>query len=401
MNRRLFYNDEASGGGGGEMVSVAQSLATTGVRIEAGEFTEQPIENTQPTETKTEEKQEGAKPDADKVEITPVAETQKEPTPTEAKVTTVISEQPAPQKDWREVLKQEQPDTVLKELGFDGEKLEFAKNLKSLNPKIVNFLNKWQNGEDISGHLKVMSTDYGKMPAEEVMRHQLRKEYPKASDKAFEVVYQEEVVNKYKLNEDYFTEAEVERGKLLLEAKADKFRDELIKEQEDYLFQKAPEKTNLPDIAERQQYEQHLQVIDSEIRNSSLIKDISTNNLFSFGEGEEKFTFPIQANEIVDLMINGDNGNLTFDIQKDSNGNEKYIPKTENQLYTAMAMKYGKSLFDALAIHYKTIGAKTIASNLENAKPPETTRNFQQGEAETKTVAGSMATAGRRVESDN
>ena len=87
-----------------------------------------------------------------------------------------------------------------------------------------------------------MSTDYGKMPAEEVMRHQLRKEYPKASDKAFEVVYQEEVVNKYKLNEDDFTEAEVERGKLLLEAKADKFRDELIKEQEDYLFQKAPEK---------------------------------------------------------------------------------------------------------------------------------------------------------------
>jgi len=90
---------------------------------------------------------------------------------------------------WQEVLKQQQPDTVLKELlGVDDTKLGFIKELQELDPKMVAFLNTWKSNGDVTAYLREMTTDYSKMSSEDMMRCQLTHQYPEASEQAIEAL---------------------------------------------------------------------------------------------------------------------------------------------------------------------------------------------------------------------
>lgn len=392
---KFYYNDDASEAAGGGDVSVAQSMATTGVRIDAGENFEQEYGNEhQEIEVKSDE---GAKPTEDAAKTDGSEEPKKEPV-AEVKEQALVTSEPAkPEPTWQEVLKQ-QPDTVFKELGFEGEKLNFVKSLKDIDPKMASFLNKWQSGGDLKEHLKVMTTDFSSMPSEDVMRHQLRKEYPKASEAQINALYKKEIFEAYKLDTENYSEEEVEEGRLLLDAKAEKYRDDLVKQQEEYLFSPPAKKEAQEVDSSKDAEKKHVEFIQSELKNSSLIKEISASNEFTFGEGEDKFKFPINHSELIDLMVNGDEkGELSFDIKIGSDGQEIYTPKAEHMLYSAMVHKYGKELFTKLAEHYTTIGAKKAIEPINNAKPAETTRNYQQGE-QPKSTAGAMATSGKRVD---
>jgi hypothetical protein len=239
---RKFYNVDAPETATGSP-SVAQLMAQHGVKNEMESMVAAPIEP-------LEQKEEPQKP----AEVTPV-ETTTEPqtvetanleTPSPASEPPKVEEPqkvelPKAEPSWQEVLKNQQPDTVLKELGFDAESVGFLKEYKELDPKMKAFLNLWKSGGDIQGYLQEMTTDYSKLSAEEVMRHQLRQEYPKASKQQLDVLFEEEVIERYKLDDSRFSESEVERGKLLLEAKADKYRDALLSSQSEKLLPKPPE----------------------------------------------------------------------------------------------------------------------------------------------------------------
>ncbi|MCL5460378.1 hypothetical protein M3M33_17200, partial [Loigolactobacillus coryniformis] len=54
-------------------------------------------------------------------------------------------------------------------------------------------------------------------------------------------IYKEEIINRYKLDPDTYTDDEIENGKLLLEAKADKYRDDFQAKQEKFLLPKPPQ----------------------------------------------------------------------------------------------------------------------------------------------------------------
>lgn len=293
--------------------------------------------------------------------------------------------------DWQDAVKSQQPDEVLKALGFDEKAISFIKDLKEVDPKVVGFLNTWKERGNVTEYLNELSKDYTQMPAEEVMRHQLRLDYPKASEAQLDVLYKKEIVEKYNLNS--YDEDEANEGKLLLEAKADKYRDELAKAHQEKLLPTAPDRS-----AEAQAEEQRLaefsKHIVTEFNNSPYTKEVLSKNAITIGEGADKFSFPIDSKAVTDLVLNGDTtGELMFEkVNKD--GQEVFLPKTQHQLLVATVNKYGEKFITELAKHYKSLGSKAAIEPIDNARPTGQKQTSTAGE-EPKTVAGAMAKYGR------
>lgn len=344
-----------------------------------------PVKEVEPVETTT------TTPNAESVT------TKETPLPTEEpKAAEPQKDVPQPKvQTWQEVLRQQQPDTILKELGFDDKAIRLAKELNGFEKVdfFANLVNAWKTEGDLKGYLKELSTDYKTMSAEDVMRHQLRAEYPKASDKALDVLYKKEIIEKYHLDSE--DEAEVEEGRLLLEAKADRYRDEHIKNQEAKLFPKPPEaKPQEPDTRE-QEARQAFEAYKSQVNESSYTKDIVANNKITLGEGDEKFQYPVNAGEITEILFNEEKWQETqFDIVKNPDGSVKsYSPKVEHQLLTAAVALYGKDFLNEYAKHFKSIGGKSAIESIDNAKPPDT-NTTAAAEAAPKTAAEAMAKQG-------
>lgn len=294
--------------------------------------------------------------------------------------------------NWQDAIKTQTSDEVLKALGFDDKVVSFIKELKEVDPKMVGFLNTWKEKGNVSDYLKELNTNYAEMPAEDVMRHQLRAEYPKASEAQLEVLYKKEIVEKYGLSS--YDEDEVNEGKLLLEAKAEKYRDDLVKQQQDRLLPQAPDKTEAM-MMEEQRIADISQNIVKEFNENPYTKEVLSKNAITIGEGADKFSFPIDAKEITELVLNGDKtGELMFEIKKGANGEESYVPKTQHQLLVATVNKYGEKFITELAKHYKSLGGRAAIDPIDNAKPKET-RTPSSSSEEPKTLAGAMAKYGR------
>lgn len=293
--------------------------------------------------------------------------------------------------NWQDAVKSQQPDEVLKALGFDEKAISFIKDLKEVDPKVVGFLNTWKEKGNVTEYLNELSKDYTQMPAEDVMRHQLRVDYPKASEAQLDVLYKKEIVEKYNINS--YDEDEANEGKLLLEAKADKYRDELAKAHQEKLLPTAPDRS-----AEAQAEEQRLaefsKHIVTEFNNSPYTKEVLSKNAITIGEGNDKFSFPIDSKAITDLVLNGDTtGELMFDkVNKD--GQEVFLPKAQHQLLVATVNKYGEKFITELAKHYKSLGSKAAIEPIDNARPTGVKQTSTASE-EPKSIAGAMAKYGR------
>lgn len=290
-------------------------------------------------------------------EPTPVYQVQTEPEPVKVP-------------SWQEVLKSQQPDTVLKELGYDEKVVDFVKELKEVDPKMVAFLNHWKskNG-DVSDYLRELTTDYSKMSAEDVMRHQLRQEYPTASPQQLEALFKREVVKAYSLDSE--DEDESAEGRLLLEAKADKYREVLSSKQKDFLLPKPPEpKAPEPDNGNQEAIQQ-FEAYKSQLTNHQYSKDILTNKAITIGEGDEKFSFPVDPNALTEVLLDSEKwASSIFDIKQDG-GKVSYQPKVEHQMLVAAVAKYGMEFVNEIAKHFKTVGEKSAIAPIESASRPD------------------------------
>lgn len=329
--------------------------------------------------------------------VTPPASTETSATP--AQVVT----QPAPtvQKEpesvkvpsWQEVLKSQQPNTVLKELGYNDNLVNFMSRIKDVDPKMLAFLEKWENKDDVNGYLRELTTDYSKMSPEDLMRHQLRKDYPTANPLQLEALYKREVVRAYSLDSD--DENDVAEGKLLLEAKADRYRDEFIKNQQNYLLPKPPEpKAIEPDNTVALQ-QKEFEIYERLVMEDKTTKAIHATNKFVIGEGDEAFNFPVDSNKITEKVLDSDSfakGFFTTEIKPD--GTKMSVPDGKKLNFVATYLEYGDEFVNAWSTHYKTLGAKEAMSKIENAKQPDGSTPAKT-ESEPKTPAEAMAKHGR------
>lgn len=304
------------------------------------------------------------------------------------------AEEPVKVQTLQEVLKNHQPDIVLKELGLDDKVVSLSKTLAA-NPKMVAFFNTWEQNGDVEGYLRELTTDYGKMSAEDVMRHQLRDEYPKASEAALSAIYEDEIVERYKLDPERYSEAEVERGRLLLEAKADNYRDKFISRQEEKLLPKAPQpEVAKPDLQAEQQ-KQEFERYRSALTDNTYTKSLFTDKKIYVGEGDEKFGFPVEPAELIDVLFSGGKWMETMsDVTTNTDGSKTFNPKAEHQMLVAAVAKYGKQFLNEYAKHYKSLGGKSAIAPIDNAKEVDTTTTSTP-EAAPKNAAEAMARGGQ------
>lgn len=294
--------------------------------------------------------------------------------------------------DWLQEIKGQNPEDVLKALGYDEKLVSFMKDLKEVDPKMVGFLDHWKSGGDLKEYLNEASKDFSAMPAEEVMRHQLRQDYPRATEEQLDILYKKEVVEKYNLNS--YDEDEVNEGKLLLEAKADKYRDDLQQLQQEKILPNS-EAFSQERAAQEQRMVEYANSIVNSFTENPYTKEVLSKNVLTIGEGADKFSFQVNGKELTDLVINGDTtGDLMFETKKGSDGQETLVPKAQHQLLVAAVNKYGEKFIVELAKHYKSLGGKSAIDPIDNARPIES-RNTSYAESEPTTVAGAMAKYGR------
>lgn len=391
LNINKFFEDGAAVVGGG--LNIAAMMATQGT-VNNGEVGVAPISITEKKEEPTAQEPAAAATAEPVSGDNGVSDTPSQQTvePTVPQEPQKVVAEPAKQPTLQEVLKSQQPDTVLKALGLSDKEVAFLNELKGFEniDYFSRFVSEWKANGNVNGFLKELTTDYTKMSAEDVMRHQIQLDYPKATPQQIEALYKKEVVKAYSLDSD--DEDEVNEGKALLEAKADKYRDTLIEKQKGYLMPAVPEKQPAqPDpqvIAQQQEFER----ISNEIKNDPYTRNVIQSNKIELGEG---FSYPINSAEVIDLVINGDSsGELMFNKTVDANGSETYTPKVEHQILVACVQKYGKSFLDAYAAHYKSLGGKLVTDPIENAKQPDGTSAAPAENIPT-SIAGLMAKQGR------
>jgi hypothetical protein len=362
---RRFFDAVATDAPGIAPPNIAQLLASKGVQTEGESPVEVPaitIEEPKPQQAGqqpkvTEGKAETATKEAPKPGETPAAP----PAPEKPADKPAPTVQPAPvATDWKEVLKNHPNHAeVLKALGYDD--------------KIVGFFQKWKGGEDIKAYLEAATLDYSKWSPEELMKRQLQREFPEIEGADFEELYRMKVIEQYKLDPDIFSEQEVRRGKILLQADARKHREQFVKEQQDFLLPKAPEADPQVEQARQeamqreQEVQKQIEQYRAHITDHSLTKDLRSTKMLSFGQGEEAFKYEVaEPEKLLDLVF--DNEKIAAKLFDEKDGQR--TPNVWKHLAIAAILDDDVTLFTNLANHYKKVGAKNIIAPIENASVP-------------------------------
>lgn len=404
---RKFY-DVAAAETGSETTTEAAPVSLASLMAKGGQKTENsPVVYTK--ETKENEThnidQEKPKPEP-KIADTATSETEKEkpetkkqPEATKETPKPIVQEQPKPP-TLEEVLKTVQPKAVFQAMGMDDDMVAIFEELSGYEQKKY-FASLLKNIKDGKGneYLREWNTDYTKMPGEEVMRHQLQRDYPKASAKQLDALFKKEVVEKYKLNSD--DEDERTEGILLLEAVADRHRDGFVNTQKDFLAPKAPEPKPVVVDDSEQQMAKSFEVYKKSVHDNPLTKDLFDKRILTVGHGDDKLVLNItkdlsmEPSDLMDMFFDGDKwAKSLFTIEKDSSGKEIAIPDIEKTLFMAAAAKDLPGLLRNISKYYKSIGGKSAIDPIENAKPKEGD-NSAKSQKQPQTLAEAMAKSGK------
>lgn len=393
---RKFYDTAAPiVAGAADRPSIAALMAKEGVKSDNGaamplvnktEVKEEPIKDVTPTPAATANEvksSEPAKPELPKPsEEQKQVEPQKEITP--AKVPT-----------WQETIKSQQPDEVLKALGLDDKVVGLSKKIAE-NPKMAAFFQHWEDNKgDVTKYLQELTTDYKTMPPEEVMRHQLRVENPKATPKQLDILYKNEVIKAYKLDSE--DDEEREEGRQLMELKAEKHRDTFMAAQDNYLLPKPQEqKAPTPDT-QAEAAKQELEDYKVSVNDDPYTKDIFSTNKFPIGDGEDKFLFPVEPQSVTAQLFDKEKwAKSMFKVQVQPDGTERYVPDIKKQMLLGLVAEYGEKVFTEHAKHFKSLGGKKVIEPMDNAKKPDGS-SPSPSEVVPKTPAEAMAKKGQLI----
>jgi hypothetical protein len=211
---------------------------------------------------------------------------------------------------------------------------------------------------DITPYLQAKLVDFNQMSDEEIMRRSLREQYPDVSDKAFERLYRQQIVDKYKLDPDEYGEDDFELGQELLKSEAAKSRQKYVDWQNGF---KAPEPSN-DDSQEQEQasVREAIQKFEQSVKSNDLTKNILENKRLAIKVGDDEFNYEIpEPDSIVDMTVD----------------NEKFFSQFvagEGQLdfskwYKTAAYSQNPELFEKALINYgKTLGRSEVTKEIKN-----------------------------------
>jgi hypothetical protein len=327
---------------------IAAALASGGQRIDSG-FDQPQAEPNTPAAT--------AEPPATPETGTPAPAAPAAPPPP-------VSAPAAPQPpvapiDWKEEAKKADPSELMALLGFDD--------------KLKGFVNTWKAGGDINGYVRAASIDYSKMPPEEVMRHQLRAEFPELSDEDFQLVYESRVTNRYQLDPELFDAKQRKVGAIMLKTDADKVRTQLVQSQQQRILDAKPPAAPTGPTPEQlaEQAQQTRNWFIGEVKKDPLAAGIVSNGKLTIGEGAEAFHYEIKDQTTLWDTIADQKKMMSqvFDMRV-VNGEERYFPKGDKQTLMGVMALYGTDFLDQFGKHMRNLGAGMALEPIENSSGP-------------------------------
>lgn len=237
--------------------------------------------------------------------------------------------------------------------------------------KVVEF---YEKTGDLTPYLQAKTVNFEQMSDEEILRRNLREEYADLSDKAFERLYKQEVVDKYKLDADEWGDDDSELGRELLKSEAAKLREKYLQWQRDF---SAPE----PEVSdEYAQTAEMLQRFEQEVRSSDFTKGFLEGKKLTIKTTDGEFNYEVpQADAVIDMTIDNDK---FFSQFAGENGNLDYA-----KWYKTVAYSQNPDLFEKALINYgKTLGRSEVTKEIKNPStapvgdvPTEGSGDFRTG----------------------
>lgn len=257
---------------------------------------------------------------------------------------------------------------------------KFAEFEQVLEDEFVqNMLRYYQKNGDVTEYLRAATTDFKSMGAEQVIKLDLKEQYPSLSESQLDRLYKKQYVDRLNLDAETQDAEDVELGRSLLEAEAEKIRQDRIAKQQQFLRVEPVQGQSEPTVDEaevqRQQVAEARQRLLSEKQTQSLINDKRVVIQF----GDQKFSYEVENPEShIEEAVNP----AAFWAKFKNGENIDYDRWYKTSVYSSNPDKYDKALIK-LGMN---LGRKEVFTEIKNPAPLPT------GEQSAQTTTGDFMT---------
>jgi hypothetical protein len=231
---------------------------------------------------------------------------------------------------------------------------------------------------DLAPYLQAKLVDFNGMSDEEVMRRSLREQYSDVSDKAFDRLFKQQIVDKFKLDADEWGEEDSELGRELLKVEATKARQKYVEWQQGF---KAPEPVQSQEAEqENLQMQEALRQFENSVKSSQLTNQILSDKRIAIKVGDSEFNYELpDAASMVDMTLDNDKFFQQFAAGE---GQVDY-----SKWYKTVAYSQNPEQFEKALINYgKTLGREEVTKEIKNPStntvgdvPTESSSDFATG----------------------
>ena len=309
-------------------------------------------EATEQAETTSEESQEEATVAESTEEVVadqnaaPAAEV---PVVAEQSETQVTEKVEATDQDWKKVLKDQKLDEVIAEL---GDKKAILKAL-GISDFVIDLNDHFQKNGDVKKYMEVASRNYGEMDDDSVILEAIRSAHPNAPDNVVKRLLAKEL-DAYKSDPEVDDDETKELNAYLKKEKADKYREQLIAEQQKFLIPEQRPVSETVDTKSQEQLdkeaaqEQEVLALVNKINEDPETKKLLSDKKLLIG-GEAKYQFAVDNPEELRQMATGEKNFFGLFLREDGSFDmgKWYATAafTKNQAdYEKALINYGKTL---------------------------------------------------------
>lgn len=248
-------------------------------------------------------------------------------------------------------------DDMVSELGKLKDSATQSQSMKDDFIKgVVDYYNKTG---DVTPYLEAKLVNYEKLSNEEILKKSLKEQYPTISDRALQALYQEQVVDRFKLDPDRFDDLQVEVGTELLAAEAARLRSQYIEKQTQF---KAPEPVQSQNPAQSQA---DAEAWVNTIKSDPQTQKFMTEKNVSISYNGESFNYEVDnPNEVLNMTVDNAKFFNTF-IKQDGQVDLQKWFRVVN--YALDSETFERSLI----AHGKTLGEEDVVSRRKNPSTPD------------------------------
>jgi hypothetical protein len=238
---------------------------------------------------------------------------------------------------------------------------------------------------DVTPYLEAKSVDYTSMSDLDVVRYDMRKQYPEMSDKNFERLFDREVIQKYQLDENRYGEDEIELGKELLKSEASRKRQSLIEDQSKFAIPQREDNSAQTQAEAEQARQQWTQSVQSH----PTTKELLDNQRVVINYNGEPFAYEVDNTDaVVEMTI--DNTKF-FQLFQTEDGQVDY-----DRWYRVLNYASNPGLFErSLINHGKTLGGKEVVKEIKNPSRPQRGSSSSTGDSNEDFLRAALNALGR------